>query len=112
MKYRLLLFTLCLFNYSYSLAAERCNPGCIRKNSDGIRRDLLFMHLDNGHVDLVISMLDTESIDFTNQSGKSINRAIEEAQDKQKIDINRILQHIEQLKKQKTHQAPEADLPD
>lgn len=112
MKLRLLFSVLCLFIYTNKTASEYYNPGCIRKNSDGILRDLIFMQIENGQVGLAITMLDIETADLQSVSGKNIEKALEEAQKKYNVDINPALQHLAKLKKQKAEQSPVPDLPD
>ncbi len=41
-------------------------PGCIRSNSDGIIRDLLFMHIERGHLHVVLDLLDFQTMDLKN----------------------------------------------
>lgn len=93
------------------MSPRKSNPGCIRQNSDEWRRDLLFMHLANGQISLVVSLLDHESMSFNNVSGQSIFQALTDLKKKQKaVDINPILKRLEDLNKQIL--IPTIDLPD
>lgn len=113
MKTHLYLLNLFWFTPTYPAIVSQCNnPGCIRKNSDGLLRDLLFMHLENGQMPLVISLLDTETIELTSISGQSIQNALEMAGERYKTNIEPVLQKIAQLQKEKREQTPIADLPD
>lgn len=69
MKKQLLFFILLATTLNCQ-GMDKCNPGCVRQNSDEIRRDLLFMHIEDSHWDLLYSLLDIESIFFTDRSGK------------------------------------------
>ena len=98
MKY--LLLSLVLVNVITFHAIEKCNPGCVRQNSDEIRRDLLFVHIEDAHWNLLYSLLDSESIFFTDRSGKSIIEKLHEVAQKRQTDISEPLKRIEKLRKQ------------
>ena len=113
MKTYLYLLSLIVLNTSSSASERIGNLGCIRQNSDEIRRYMLFMHLENGQMPLVLSMLDSETVEFTSISGQTIEKALNEAKTKHyKIDIGPVLQRLEQLKKQKIDSHPQSEMPD
>lgn len=113
MKTHLYLISLfCFIPTSHAMISQCNNPGCIRKNSDGLLRDLLFMHLENGQMALAASLLDTETIELTSISGQSIQSALEIAHKKYKTNVEPVLQKIAQLQKEKQNSIPVADLPD
>jgi hypothetical protein len=74
-------------------------PGCTRKNSDGIIRDLLFMHIDNGQLPFAMSLLDTETMSLTDLSGNSVTNRLNAM--KSKYDIGPILKHLSALEQKK-----------
>lgn len=111
MKIYVYLICIIFTSKSSAMSPRKSNPGCIRQNSDEWRRDLLFMHLANGQISLVVSLLDHESMCFNNVSGQSIFQALTDLKKKQKaVDINPILKRLEDLNKQIL--IPTADLPD
>lgn len=80
-------------------------PGCTRKNSEGIIRDLLFMQIENGHMGFAISLLDTETMNLKNLSGASVTAKLTEVQNR--YDINPVLTHLQKLSDQATKLAKE-----
>lgn len=82
-------------------------PGCVRGNSDGIIRDLLFMHIEHGQMGLVVDMLDTETMDLKTQSGQTIDTALDAV--KHKFNVKPVFQKLDELKKQKAQQPPQSD---
>lgn len=76
-------------------------PGCIRSNSDGIIRDLLFMHIERGHLHVVLDLLDFQTMDLKNLSGTTVTEALLSAKNAQGMDIDPILKKLEALKTQK-----------
>ena len=76
-------------------------PGCTRKNSDGIIRDLLFMHLNNGQLPFAISLLDPETMNLTDLSGNSVTKRLNELKDQ--YDIGPVLKHLKQLEEKIKH---------
>lgn len=93
-------------------------PGCTRKNSEGIIRDLLFMQIDYGQMDFVITLLNVETMSLKNLSGQTVMEKLEEVRQK-KVDINPVLNYLRELSEKKAKMgesngssSPIADLPD
>lgn len=98
MKKHLLLTILLVSELNWA-SMDKGNPGCVRQNSDEIRRDLLFMHIQDGHWDLLNSLLDHQTIHFTDRSGKGIIEKLFEVAQAKGIDISEPLKHLETVHK-------------
>lgn len=84
-------------------------PGCTRKNSDGIIRELLFMHIENGKLEFAISLLDTETMTLSNRCGTSIIQSLNMLKDK--FDISPVLNHLKMLEEKKAKSTPQGAPP-
>lgn len=125
--YLYLLLSIGFCANSFASLPQEFAPGCLRKNSDNLRKDLLFMHLESNHFDLSAGILDEESIHYT-KGGKTIDYICTEIQQtftQQQLDdkdlqrsfksfLNNLnqLRQVDQLKKQRLAEQPVSEMPD
>ncbi len=103
MKHNIVFFTMII------LASMQCssmgrsvfNPGCIRQNSDELRRDMIFCAIDAHNFDFLLKLLDPETVDYKNPSGETVIERLDYIAKLAKVDVAPVLAHIQKVKTEK-----------